>query len=233
MRFRPVITLAVLLGVHAARADTFPLPRPGRSFSVRVETTAGDNPPVVMTIHRKVVGANGETATIHNTFDELPPGTAGIVPSPDNLTTMRSFLLVATSIRTRAANAPTDAPPELRTYQLDCDDALLRSFFPIGHIPSVTMTCNAITTAPGRSPQANKVEMTIAWEGAATVDTPIGHAEVQDIRVTLTQPRSKIETTYRFDEARGLTLASEQTVSSGDPPRLVNRLRSEIVSIDP
>lgn len=116
------------------------------------------------------------------------------------------------------------APLFVMSTSLDCDKALLASFFPLGKTPRVVVPCtesverlNVHPPMKETPPQKHDVTLELSYEGKSRVTTAAGEWAVQNIRAISTRhgTLASSETELQFSEQIGAVVKSH-TVSRFD-----------------
>ena len=130
-------------------------------------------------------------------------------------------------------------PSFVLSTRLECDKALLASFFPLGKTPRVAVPCtqsversNVHPPMKESPPQKSDVTLELAYEGKSRVTTAAGEWAVQNVRVTSTQPSTQaiLESEIQFSEQLGAIVKSH-TVSRADNARLSGQSDRELIAI--
>lgn len=148
----------------------------------------------------------------------------------NNFTLWRYFLVEQISVDAESQDNNGTTRRLVFADRVDCDKALLASFFPIGRVPRVVLPCSETSSSNGGSEKQVSYDLTISYEGLSTVETPAGKFKVQHIRLEHATNENKFEISYLFSEQYGIPIVSE-TKSASNDGKATNVYRTEVVSI--
>jgi hypothetical protein len=132
------------------------------------------------------------------------------------------------------------APLFVGSTKIECDKALLQSFFPIGKLPRLSVPCTysferTHVHPPMKEvpPQKHDITLEISYEGQSKVTTAPGEWAVQNIRIVST-PRDGSQATSEslllFSEQIGAIVKSHSTNKVGNSG-VSNQVDRELVAV--
>ena len=175
-----------------------------------------------ITSKRKVLNSDGISHTVQVTSTDMnstdPNIKAAKNSSPENTSTYRYFLMTENiSTQRNAQTAPGKTEDVTQKYNWECDKASLQSFFPLGHIPRVSVQCTMTILGNGASRLSRPTTYVLSYEGKSNIDLPSGKFTVQNVRATTTLSNNTTEDAlYLIDEKTGLTVSSETIRKNGN-----------------
>ena len=91
-----------------------------------------------------------------------------------------------------------------------CDDALLASFLPMGHVPKIVVPCQVNSAFKGDARPSEQLQLTIAFEGNSLITLRAGTFAVRNLRFTFDYTSGRrIDASVVFSDQLGLALLTD------------------------